>query len=236
MSLMKTLAKVTVGVALAKGASSMMKNRKGGAGGGTGSGLGGLLGGARGGGSGNLQSMIGGLLGGTGGGGLGGLLAGLGGARGASGTGQGSGQLNPSFGTVLNSQFDETPDAPMDPTADQEAQAALMLRAMIQAAKADGQIDAAEEEKLMGHVGDDLTDEDIAFLNAEMAKDPDPAALAREVPQGLEEQVYAVSVLAIDLDNRAEAEHLHALAQGLSLPADRINAIHGELGVPPLYT
>ena len=48
MSLMRTLAKVAIGVAVAKGAKAVMQNNKSGAGGG---GLGGLLGGLTGGGN-----------------------------------------------------------------------------------------------------------------------------------------------------------------------------------------
>ena len=66
MSLMKTLAKVAIGVAVAKGASAMMNNR---AGGGGSAGLGGLLGGLQGGGAGGggIQNMLGGIMGGAGG-------------------------------------------------------------------------------------------------------------------------------------------------------------------------
>ncbi|MEL7126866.1 MAG: DUF533 domain-containing protein, partial [Pseudomonadota bacterium] len=179
MSLMKTLAKVAIGVAVAKGASAMMNNRPGAGGS---AGLGGLLGGLQGGGAGGggMQNMLGGLMGGAGGaGGLGGLLEGLGGAQGgglqnmlgglAAGGGAaglmgalgGRAQQRPadngaSFGQVLNSQFTETPEPEIEPTADQEAAAALMLRAMIQAAKSDGQLDKGEEEKLMSQLGGDI--------------------------------------------------------------------------------
>ncbi|MEL7260838.1 MAG: DUF533 domain-containing protein [Pseudomonadota bacterium] len=260
MSLMKTLAKVAIGVAVAKGASAMMNNR---AGGGGSAGLGGLLGGLQGGGGaggGGMQNMLGGLMGGAGGaGGLGGLLEGLGGAQGgglqnmlgglAAGGGAaglmgalgGRAQQRPadngaSFGQVLNSQFTETPEPEIEPTADQEAAAALMLRAMIQAAKSDGQLDKGEEEKLMSQLGGDIDADEAAFLRTEMAKPVDVNALVADVPQGLGPQVYAMSLLAIDLDNQAEAQYLHSLAQGLGMEAASVNDIHAQLGVPSLYT
>ncbi|MEL6565663.1 MAG: DUF533 domain-containing protein [Pseudomonadota bacterium] len=259
MSLMKTLAKVAIGVAVAKGASAMMNNR---AGGGGSAGLGGLLGGLQGGGAGGggMQNMLGGLMGGAGGaGGLGGLLEGLGGAQGgglqnmlgglAAGGGAaglmgalgGRAQQRPadngaSFGQVLNSQFTETPEPEIEPTADQEAAAALMLRAMIQAAKSDGQLDKGEEEKLMSQLGGDIDADEAAFLRTEMAKPVDVNALVADVPQGLGPQVYAMSLLAIDLDNQAEAQYLHSLAQGLGMEAASVNDIHAQLGVPSLYT
>ncbi|MEM6371966.1 MAG: DUF533 domain-containing protein [Pseudomonadota bacterium] len=284
MSLMKTLAKVAVGVAVAKGASAMMKRSAGAQTAGAGGGLGGLLGGLAGGpqGSGGLQDMLGGLSGGAQGGaglqdmlggllgggtaggqagGLGGLLENLGGAGSAQGGLQGmlgglagsagAGGLlgalggamaqrpasnNASFGEVLNSNFDQTPQDPIEPTADQEAAAALMLRAMIQAAKSDGTFDDTEQEKLIGQLGGDVDDAEAAFVRGEMQRPVDVNALVAEVPQGLGPQVYAMSLLAIDLESQAEAQYLHTLAQGLGMEAAAVNDIHAQLGVPSLYT
>ncbi len=281
MSLMKTLAKVAIGVAVAKGASAMM-NRQGGGASSAGGGLGGLLGGLAGGaggmgaaGSGSpfgganspgagMQDMLGGLLGGAGGaggglggmleqlsgagggqgGGLGGMLGGLAGAAGAGGAlgglagalGQRPQAENASFGQVLNSAFDQTPEPAIEPSADQEAAAGLMLRAMIQAAKSDGQLDDAEQEKLVGQLGGDVDAEEAAFVRTEMAKPVDVQGLVNETPQGMGPQIYAMSLLAIDLDNQNEAQYLHQLAQGYGMQAAEVNSIHEQLGVPSLYT
>lgn len=304
MSLMKTLAKVAIGVAMAKGASSMMnKSNQGGAS--QAGGLGGLLGGLTGGGGqasgGGLESMLGGLLGGgsesTGGasgglgglleqlggaggrgastGGLGGLLGGLAGGGGASGGGLGGllgsltggggaaggglGSLlgglagaagvgglaksmskrpeesSSDFGSVLNSHFDATPQAPIEPSQDQEAAAALMLAAMIQAAKSDGTFDDAEKEKLLGHLGD-VDAEEAAFVQAQLQAPVDVDALVSQTPQGLGAQVYAMSVLGIDLDTQAEAQYLHKLATGYGMKAAEVNEIHAQMGIASLYT
>lgn len=272
MSLMKTLAKVAVGVALAKGASSMMKkqgNLPGKSGG-----LGGLLGGLAGAGgqahggtrgsSGSLEHVLGGLLGGrTGGassgglgglldgigsrsgrgGGLGGLLAGLASAAGAGGLLEGADRTvrrrpereNASFGTVLNSQFSETPEPEIEPSQDQEAMAALMLAAMIQAAKSDGTFDETERDRLFSHLGE-LDAEEAAFVRRQMQAPVDVEALVAQTPEGMGPQVYAVSLLAIDLDTQAEAQHLHKLAQGYGMTPQEVNDIHAEMGVPSLYT
>ncbi|MEP1353205.1 MAG: DUF533 domain-containing protein [Tateyamaria sp.] len=285
MSLMKTLAKVAIGVAVAKGASSMMKSRSGaqtaGADAGLGGLLGGLAGGAQGGGAGlqdmlgglmggaqggagaaGLQDMLGGLMGGAQGGtvGLGGLLENLGGAGSAGGGLQdmlgglagsaGAGGLlgalggavaqrpesnNASFGEVLNSAFDQTPQEAIEPSADQEAAAALMLRAMIQAAKSDGKLDDGEQEKLMGQLGGDIDEGEAAFLRTEMQRPVDVNALVADVPRGMGAQVYAMSLLAIDLDSQTEAQYLHSLAQGLGMDAASVNDLHAQLGVPSLY-
>ncbi len=289
MSLMKTLAKVAIGVAVAKGASSMMKGRAGGAstaGGGLGGLLGGLAGGAanaggaqRHGGAhspgGGLEDMLGGLLGGggaggggaagglgglleqlggasgggaAGAGGLGGLLGGLAGAAKAA-TGGGGGLLegtdetlqrrpereNASFGSVLNSQFDATPEPAIEPSRDQEAAAALMLAAMIQAAKSDGTFDEGERDKLLSQLGD-VDAEEAAFVKQQMARPVDIDGLVAQTPPGMGQQIYAMSLLGIDLDTQDEAQYLHKLAQGYGMKPAEVNKIHADMGVPSLYT
>ncbi|MFK7875274.1 MAG: DUF533 domain-containing protein [Paracoccaceae bacterium] len=284
MSLVKTLAKMAIGVAVAKGASSMMKGGAAGSGaGGLGGLLGGLVGNASGGGSpfgganspagGGLENMLGSILGGgaqgggLGQGGLGGLLEQIGGAggnaqggglqnilgglAGAAAGGGGLGGLlgglagsmaakpastDHSFGEVLNSQFDETPDPALQPSADHEAAAALMIRAMIQATKADGELDDSEKAKLIERLGGDVDAEEAQFVQAEMQRPVDVDALVNDTPNGLGPQVYAMSILGIDLDSQAEAQYLHKLAQGFGMDAAAVNAIHDQLGVPSLYS
>ncbi len=51
----------------------------------------------------------------------------------------------------------------------------------------------------------------------------------------MEAQVYLVSLTAIDLDQQAEAQYLHALAQGLELTPEEVNALHDRAGAPRLY-
>lgn len=272
MSLMKTLAKVAVGVAMAKGAKVLMdKNRSGGT---TGAGgLGGLLGGQSAGGTssagGGLQDMLGGILGGAGGastggvsgglggllnqlggsgsgssgGGLGGLLGGLAGAAGVGGLLAGAGAAakkrpasnDHDFGAVLNSQFESTPEPEIEPSQEQEAAAGLMLAAMIQAAKSDGTFDESEKTKLLDQLGD-VDAEEAAFVQAQLQAPVDVAALVRETPNGMEGQIYAMSLLGIDLDTQQEAKYLHELAQGFGMKPAQVNEIHAQMGVPSLYT
>jgi len=289
MSLMKTLAKVAIGVAVAKGASAMMKKSASSTNAGSAGGLGGLLGGLAGGSAGgagssagSLQDMLGGLMGGSAGasgglggllnqlggssgasGGLGGLLNQLGGAGGSSASGGGLGGLlgglagaagagglmaglggstsgkpereEADFGAVLNSQFDANPTPAIQPSQDQEVLAALMIAAMIQAAKSDGTFDQAEREKLLSHLGD-VDAEEAAFVNARMDAPVDVDGLVAQTPDGMEAQVYAMSLLAIDLDTQDEAQYLHQLAKGYGMKPAAVNEIHEQMGVPSLYT
>lgn len=140
-----------------------------------------------------------------------------------------------SFGRVLNSAFDTADEPEIAPSADQEAAAALLLRAMINAAQSDGDLDDRERDKLMGHLGGDLGAEEAAFVQAEILSPVDLDTLVAQTPPKLAPQVYAISVLGIDLDNRSEAEYLDTLAQRFGMSADLVNHIHHKLGVQPLY-
>lgn len=246
MSLVGTLAKVAVGAMVAKGVSGAMR------GGGAGGGLGGLLGGALGkaggaAGGGGLAGGLGGLLSGqqqgqTGqaggvGGGLGGLLESLGGGAALGGAAAGQQQQAPAqpqqggFGDLFNNALAGQEPQP-DPAAEQQAE--VMLRAMLMAARADGQIDAAEQEKITGNLGE-IGEDEANFIRNEMANPTSLEAFLPTIPQGMEQQVYLMSLLAIDLDTQEEAQYLDKLAKGLNIDHATSNAIHAKLGAPALY-
>ena len=280
MSLMKTLAKVAIGIAVAKGVGGMMKGGSSGGkgGGGLGDLLGGLAGGQSGGqsGSGGLGDLLGGLAGGSGrggsgsgglgdlleqvagraggaGGGLGDLIGGLAGAA-AGGQKSGraggiedalgdffnkSGQTNEendlSFGEMFDQTMQNGGEPQVAPSRDQEAMAALMLRAMIQAAKSDGRIDEQEEATLMETLGD-VSQEERDFVQNELRQPVNAADLAQDVPRGLESQVYMMSIMGIDLDNQNEAQYLHDLATEMGMSRDTVNELHDEMGAPRIYS
>lgn len=121
-----------------------------------------------------------------------------------------------------------------NPASPVDSQARLLIRAMLQAAKADGRIDRDERARLLERMGQPDR-ETMAFLDTEMARPVDIPGLIAEVPKGAEAQVYMLSALAITLDEQVEAQYLHALAQGFGLDPQTVNAIHARLGVPPLY-
>ena len=213
-------------------------------------GLGGLLDGltnkARGGGG--LGDLLGQLSGGSkqpgtasSRGGLGDLLGGLlGGAAGGAAAGTVAAKdsqpsNDASFGELFNDAVLRNDEPEVAPTPEQNAVAGLMLKAMIQAAKSDGKIDDAEKQRLLGHLGDDVDEEEKVFIREQMAAPVDANALAREVPKGLESQIYLVSLLAIDLDSEAEARYLNDLATAMGLDRGTVNEIHGQAGVTPLH-
>ena len=233
MSFMKALASVAVGFAAAKGLEKYQK--MGGMAGlqdmlqGSGGGFGtdqlgkmaeqfGMPGGASG-----LQDMIGkmGLGGGAAGAaGLGGLLNAMQGAA-KSGSQQTADMMN----TVLQG----TPAG-----AAMEEQAKLMLRAMIQAAKADGELDEQEKQTIIGELGDDISDEERAFVQEQLNAPIDVMGLAAEAGAPLKTQIYATSLAAIRLDNQQEASYLWQLSTALGLSDAERDQIHGYMGAPPL--
>lgn len=108
----------------------------------------------------------------------------------------------------------------------------LLVRAMIAAAHADGVLDDAERAAIVERLENaGLGPEERRFLHSEMER---PLALD-EVVEGVgspqqAEQVYAVSLLAMKVDQESERRYLAELADKLALPGatvQRLNAVFG---------
>jgi len=246
MNLVGMLAKVALGAMVSRGAGKMLGGGSGGGLGGLGSllgggqqqqsdGLGGLLGGLLGGQQqqrhqqGGIGDLLGSVLSGGAassgaGGGLGGLLNGL--ATGGQQQGGGGG-----LGDLLNQALG---GGSVQPTQDQNNQAEVMLRGMINAAKCDGNVDPQEQEKIVEHLGD-LSQDEINFVRNEFQQPLDLDGFVRSVARGSEQQVYLMSLLGIKLDSQVEAQYLDKLAKGLGISQQQANQIHAQLGVPNLY-
>jgi uncharacterized membrane protein YebE (DUF533 family) len=114
-----------------------------------------------------------------------------------------------------------------------ERRAALIVRAMISAAKADGQIDGSEIARITGKLQESGADQEArAFVSEEMRKPLDLDALVRDVPnQEVAIEVYAASLLAIEVDTPAEQAYLRDLAQRLGLNPGTVQHIHQALDV-----
>lgn len=114
-----------------------------------------------------------------------------------------------------------------------EARALLIVKAMINAAKADGHIDPQERQRILGRMEADGTDsEERRFVEAEIDKPADLDAIVREAaPPEVAIQVYAASLLAIEVDTPAERSYLSTLADRLGLPREAVERVHQSLGV-----
>lgn len=108
------------------------------------------------------------------------------------------------------------------PAGEEDARARLMLSAMIAAAKADGYIDAGEQQAIFGRIEElDLDAEEKGFVIDEMQKPMsiDQLVAHAKTPEAAIE-VYTASVLAIDPDHPAEKAYLEMLAARLNLPKE----------------
>jgi uncharacterized membrane protein YebE (DUF533 family) len=104
---------------------------------------------------------------------------------------------------------------------------------MINAAKSDGRIDLQEQQRILSRLGN-LAPADYEFLDAEFQRPLNLEEFAAEVPVGMEEQIYALSLTGIDLDTHAEGEYLRRLARALRISRTKCEEIHRRLGVRPL--
>jgi uncharacterized membrane protein YebE (DUF533 family) len=118
--------------------------------------------------------------------------------------------------------------------AAREAVARLLLRAMIAAARADGKLDPGERRRLFDRVARmNLGDAERAEFFAEIEKPAglEEIAVAVDSPEQAAE-VYAASLLAIEVDSPAERAYLSLLAARLGLEEGMVASLHREAGVP----
>jgi uncharacterized membrane protein YebE (DUF533 family) len=112
--------------------------------------------------------------------------------------------------------------------AGSQALSLLLVRAMIAAAKADGQIDTQESQKILEQInGLGLPAEDKAFLFEEYARPLDMQALcsAVDTPEHAAE-VYAASLLMLDPPSAPERIYLDQLAGALGLDPGLITELN----------
>ena len=116
------------------------------------------------------------------------------------------------------------------PVTQADPTAMLLLRAMIFAARADGHIDAVEQERIGKVVRQMFQGQDASsLLNGLMNEPLNPAALAAQVTSAEQgEDVYRLSCLIVDIDHFMERSYLDGLAQALSIPARRKGELEQE--------
>ena len=135
-------------------------------------------------------------------------------------------------GTRYRQPHSERPKArPQPQPCETQDEVIVLIRAMVNATKADGRVTQKEQEAILSRIANPSR-ETIQFLNDEFAKPLDVREFAWNVPLGMEEKVYMLSLSAIDLDAQAEACYLHDLAHGLRLSPEECNEIHRQLGAP----
>ncbi len=118
-----------------------------------------------------------------------------------------------------------------DNVAEANALSLLLARAMISAAKADGQIDTEESQAILNHINSlDMPAEAKAFLFEEYGRPLDVQALTASVDSAEHAaEVYAASVLMVDPPSPPEQIYLATLARELDLEAGLVEEIHATV-------
>lgn len=178
---------------------------------------------------GGLADMLGGIFGGGGGGSAGG-----GGARTAGG---GAGGLGERLADVLRGGRGAQPEPPPPPPPPPEetlddSKALLLVRAMIAAAYADGELSQEERARIVGALDQAGAGPDEHRIIEGELSNPQPLdAILREVrDEETAEQVYIASEIAIRDGSQTEKHYLSYLASRLNIPEERRTALDGMVG------
>lgn len=235
MSLVKTLGRVAFGLIVAQATKKLL--------GGRGGALGGLLGAVLGGGATRSTAIAGGI-----GAILTSMLAGKTTQASSNSSSAGGGNILSNLFSMLGDSPQTKhasakevgsffraalKDEPLQTTAEDEQNAGILLRAMINSVKADGVIDDNEQAKIKEYLKD-ASPADIEFVTTELRKPFDLQGLLKSVPQGMEKQVYLMSLLAVTLDDPREVKYMQDLAAGLQMSTAEVNAIHDQLQIKHL--
>jgi uncharacterized membrane protein YebE (DUF533 family) len=181
---------------------------------------------------GGLGALAGALLGGGGksmGGALGGGLMALLGAM-AFNALKGSGQ---SSGNVPLGLMEPQTEADRE---ELENRSELVLKAMINAAKADGKIDEGEAHRIVGKLQEAGADAEGQRYVLELMRRPMETETLIAAGQGhpnLSAELYAASLMAIEVDTPAEKAYLANLASGLGLAPAVTRRIEEMVGLQP---
>lgn len=179
---------------------------------------------------GGIGALVGALLGGGGrsmGGALGGGVMALLGAMALSALKKGG---QPADEVPVGLKETKTPEQ----NKELERESGLIFQAMINAAKADGQIDKSEVSRIVGKLDEmGIDTEAKKFVMAEMQKPMDTDALVKAAAgsQGLGAQLYAASLLAIEVDTPAERAYMNNLGERLGLKPSVIAALEQTIGL-----
>ncbi len=114
-----------------------------------------------------------------------------------------------------------------------EATASVILKGMINAAKADGQIDSDEIQKILGRLKEAGADATVQQMVMEEMQGPlDLDGLVRDIPdEGVAAQVYLASLFAIEVDTDEETAYLQQLAQRTGLDSGVVRQLHQMVGL-----
>lgn len=122
-----------------------------------------------------------------------------------------------------SAQLNPETTAPVAALPPADAKALLLLEAMVFAARADGHIDATEQQHIHTAVGSMFPAKDMtAYIDTLLTKPLDPASLAAQVQNADEAQdLYRLSCMIVDVDHFMERSYLDGLAAALSISPEQ---------------
>ena len=131
-------------------------------------------------------------------------------------------------------QAQAVPQAYTQPTPQQQSSdAEIIITAMIDAAKADGQVDADEFSKITGTLQKNgLGQEGMNYVIKKLQGPMETAKIVAAVkgrPE-LAAQVYSASLMAIEVDTEAERKYLTKLGKAMGLSAEVMQSLENMTG------
>ncbi len=127
-------------------------------------------------------------------------------------------------GQYMGDPFAQAGRIAIDPTS------LLIMRAVIFAARADGTIDAAEQQRISMLFQNLLQGQNVGRELEQMQREPlDPRSIAKDVRSAEQaEDVYRLSCCVIDIDQFMERTYLDALAASLGISNARKSELEAE--------
>ena len=117
---------------------------------------------------------------------------------------------------------------------DLESGAEVVVAAMINAAKSDGRIDKDEYRLITGKLQEaGVSQEDMYYIIEELQKpmNTDWIIRAGKGNPELAAQIFAATLMTIEVDTQAEKSYLRELSSGMGLSRDVVNNIEHMVGM-----
>lgn len=125
---------------------------------------------------------------------------------------------------------------PQSPAEEQvvEQKTQLIIKGMMNIAKADGQVSGGEIQRILGKAQESgVGADEQAWLMTELSKPLNLDAFVAEIPnQEVAAEIYAASLLAVEVDTDEERDYLRQFADKTGLQPSVVLMIHQTLGLP----
>jgi uncharacterized membrane protein YebE (DUF533 family) len=118
-----------------------------------------------------------------------------------------------------------------------EALGLTLVRVMIAAARSDGRLDAQESQSIFQKIQSlGLDSESRSLLVEEMGRSVDMDAIVNSaVSPEVAAEIYAASLLTVDVDTAAEQGYLAMLAARLRLPSELVVELERQVAAQKTY-